>query len=662
MAQAVEPELPSPFITSQKDVGHSSAPQLQQHISSLPRQAGPFAPQPVDSPVEFETVLHQPNGGSPAKIWGLASRMWANRSFIGNSSVTECKPCPVRVIPLSSGWYDGDSFSYPTQSAIGSQDQQQHQDQQQAEIYQPCQYGQRVLVRESPVEPILEQEPQQSRNFRHKHSSKLHKLLSSLHSNALTWTNSRKHCGGAHPCAKRSHSSRGSAQPQKNCCATPGPAAVHGADAHIGKSHQTQRQWTAGSPAESSSTGVSFESRSPDAAVDWWPCEPQQHCTPAAVGPTGSVVGSWPRSSRSRSPSPSRRDSNSPVATAVVQSRCSLLLEELLSVGEVSEDFSDSTCLSMYPSAAVAAADIIAADPVGPSPKPGGVAATRSVSFDGAGQGAAKQRRSCHHRRRSSSASAASRGGGLRSSLDGTVSLRTALVALEHASAHAGRFIDKMSQGLARVTSFTPMTGILRQPVGKEVYRDWELGPELGRGASCVTRLAFARHNGCTAACKTIHKSGIFRSAAVKAAVLGVQRELTIMQHTSGHPNVVQLKGVYEDSRSLHLLLEWCGGGSLTQLAEKAPGGRCGEGAAAAVAKAVLEVLAVCHSKGVIHCDIKLDNLLLSRPIDDPQQISADMVKVTDFGISVPFIPGQVGTAEHAQAHVYLSFLEWYGF
>lgn len=49
-----------------------------------------------------------------------------------------------------------------------------------------------------------------------------------------------------------------------------------------------------------------------------------------------------------------------------------------------------------------------------------------------------------------------------------------------------------------------------------------------------------------------------------------------------------------------------------------------------------------CSCRGVVHRDIKLDNLLLSQPIDDPQQITSDMVKVTDFGISVPFTPGQV--------------------
>jgi hypothetical protein len=184
--------------------------------------------------------------------------------------------------------------------------------------------------------------------------------------------------------------------------------------------------------------------------------------------------------------------------------------------------------------------------------------------------------------------------------LEVSTSLRTALVQLEHtASVHANRLRERLHCGLARLTSFAPQAeGVLRLPVGREVLRDWEFGPELGSGASCVTRLVLSRATGQPAACKTINKSGIFRSAALKAAMLGVQRELAIMQHTSGHPHVVQLRGVYEDARALHLVMDWCAGGCLEALvATKLPDGKLQEPAAAAVAKAVLEVLAHVHER-----------------------------------------------------------------
>lgn len=63
-----------------------------------------------------------------------------------------------------------------------------------------------------------------------------------------------------------------------------------------------------------------------------------------------------------------------------------------------------------------------------------------------------------------------------------------------------------------------------------QVMRDWELGPTLGMGASCVTRLVTEKTSGRTAACKSISKQGILHSEVVKAAMLAVQREVAILQ------------------------------------------------------------------------------------------------------------------------------------
>lgn len=57
-----------------------------------------------------------------------------------------------------------------------------------------------------------------------------------------------------------------------------------------------------------------------------------------------------------------------------------------------------------------------------------------------------------------------------------------------------------------------------------------------------------------------------------------------------------------------------------------------------------------------MHRDIKPDNLLIAAPLDDPQQLTAEAIKVNDFGISVPFTSGQV-RARHTDTAVCLLLL-----
>ena len=58
--------------------------------------------------------------------------------------------------------------------------------------------------------------------------------------------------------------------------------------------------------------------------------------------------------------------------------------------------------------------------------------------------------------------------------------------------------------------------------------------------------------------------------------------------------------GVFEDEQQMHIVEELCSGGSLTQLLEKR-GGRLSEREVLMAMRAVLEVVAHCHSLGVLY-------------------------------------------------------------
>ena len=104
------------------------------------------------------------------------------------------------------------------------------------------------------------------------------------------------------------------------------------------------------------------------------------------------------------------------------------------------------------------------------------------------------------------------------------------------------------------------------------------------------------------------------------------------MHHLTGQPNIVELKGAYEDRSSVHLVMELCAGGELfDRIIAK---GKYTERAAAGLFRTIIEVIQTCHSLGVMHRDIKPENFLfLNKAEDSP-------LKTTDFGLSVFFKPG----------------------
>ncbi|KAJ1285867.1 hypothetical protein BS78_03G311200 [Paspalum vaginatum] len=174
-----------------------------------------------------------------------------------------------------------------------------------------------------------------------------------------------------------------------------------------------------------------------------------------------------------------------------------------------------------------------------------------------------------------------------------------------------------------------PIGPVLGRPM-EDVRSIYTVGKELGRGQFGVTSLCTHKATGERFACKTIAK----RKLSTKEDVEDVRREVQIMYHLAGQPNIVELKGAYEDKQSVHLVMELCAGGELfDRIIAK---GKYTERAAAALLRTIVEIVHTCHSLGVIHRDLKPENfLLLSKEEKAP-------LKATDFGLSVFFKQGEV--------------------
>ncbi|CAN6207540.1 unnamed protein product [Urochloa humidicola] len=117
-------------------------------------------------------------------------------------------------------------------------------------------------------------------------------------------------------------------------------------------------------------------------------------------------------------------------------------------------------------------------------------------------------------------------------------------------------------------------------------------------------------------------KGHLARSGAVQQQVM---REIDIMRRVH-HPNVVRIHEVMATKRSIFVVMEYVGGGSLdAHLAHRAAGRGLVEPSARRVFHQLVSALDYCHSLGVYHRDVKPDNILVD---------AAGNIKVADFGLS----------------------------
>jgi tRNA A-37 threonylcarbamoyl transferase component Bud32 len=169
---------------------------------------------------------------------------------------------------------------------------------------------------------------------------------------------------------------------------------------------------------------------------------------------------------------------------------------------------------------------------------------------------------------------------------------------------------------------------------GRCVGNSYVLICPVGQGATGTVWRGIERNSGDQVAVKLLHE-GLMRQPKL---VTRFVQERTILMMVR-HENIVGVRDLFSVGESLGLVMDFVAGGSLRELLRSA--GTLATTEAARLTAQVAAALTEAHGLGVVHRDVKPDNILLHTTDGSPE------VRLTDFGIARVFA-GAGLTTPHA--------------
>ncbi|EEA26333.1 hypothetical protein TMatcc_005400 [Talaromyces marneffei ATCC 18224] len=150
------------------------------------------------------------------------------------------------------------------------------------------------------------------------------------------------------------------------------------------------------------------------------------------------------------------------------------------------------------------------------------------------------------------------------------------------------------------------------------------LGQTLGEGEFAKVKLGWKRDGSVQVAIKLIRRESL---GSNPSRLPKIYREIAILRELS-HPNIVRLHEMVETDRYIGIIMEYASGGELFDYILK--NRYLKDNAARRLFAQLVSGVGYLHKKGIVHRDLKLENLLLDR--------NRNLI-ITDFGFANTFNP-----------------------
>lgn len=168
---------------------------------------------------------------------------------------------------------------------------------------------------------------------------------------------------------------------------------------------------------------------------------------------------------------------------------------------------------------------------------------------------------------------------------------------------------------------------------------EFEFLSELGKGGYSVVNLVRHKETGKKYALKCAMKIRKGRDRSNRT-----RQEIKILNKLK-HSRIIGLKGWFEDDENIYLVLEYLSEGDLAHyFKNELPS----KEEAINIMRQIIDAVKYCHKKGIVHRDIKLENILIDENMN---------IKLTDFGLSVlkrqnEYFYDEVGTPRYTAPEI----------